>query len=102
MSSKLPLATPFSEGVVRLNKDLGGDSAYPAVIGIQGRPISSTTPTDGYVLMWNATDGKWEAMHVAVSFADLSTDGYVIGLQGRSVVPTAPADGNVLTWKASD
>lgn len=39
--------------VIELHKDLGGTLEEPKVIGIQGRPVSSVTPSAGQVLAWN-------------------------------------------------
>lgn len=42
------------------------------VIGLQGFPISGFTPTDGYTLVWQESDYRWEPQARAVVF-----DGYV-------------------------
>jgi len=56
------------------------------VIGIQGSPVSPTAPQDGYILVWEATDGHWEPQHRAVMFAGSVTagDGYVTRTNIRS------------------
>jgi len=46
--------------VTALGGDLGGTATSQTVIGLQGRPVISTAPTDGQVLTWVAADGKWE------------------------------------------
>lgn len=38
---------------IRLDQDLGGTVTLPKVIGIQGRPVASTTPSTLDVLTWN-------------------------------------------------
>ncbi len=38
---------------VQLNKDLGGSTIEPLVIGIQGNPISNVEPTSDQILVWN-------------------------------------------------
>lgn len=42
------------------------------VIGLQGFPLSGVAPTDGYTLVWQASDNRWEPQTRAVVF-----DGYV-------------------------
>lgn len=40
--------------------DLAGTYPDPTVAKIQGIPVSTTDPTDGQVLKYNGTSGKWE------------------------------------------
>jgi hypothetical protein len=40
--------------------DLGGTYPNPNVVKLQGRPVASTTPQNGYVLTWNTTNSDWE------------------------------------------
>src|SRR5579872_7368288 len=35
--------------------DLSGTSTHPIVVGLQGFPIATTTPTSSQVLQWNGT-----------------------------------------------
>ncbi len=46
--------------------DLSGAYPDPTVIALQGSPISSTAPIDGYVLTWKAADGYWEPASTTV------------------------------------
>ena len=50
------------------------------VIGLQGFPLSGVAPTDGYTLVWQASDNRWEPQTRAVIF-----DGYVSRVNLRSV-----------------
>jgi hypothetical protein len=50
---------------ITLTKDLGGTFAQPLVVGLQGNPISSTTPGTGQVLTWNGT--AWVPIFPAIS-----------------------------------
>lgn len=54
------VSTTGSGGGVELGGDIGGTNASPKVIGIEGRPVIATAPTDGQVLTWVNADGKWE------------------------------------------
>lgn len=49
------------------------------VIGLQGFPLSGFPPTDGYTLVWQASDNRWEPQARAVVF-----DGYVSRVNLRS------------------
>jgi hypothetical protein len=40
--------------------DLSGSPDNFSVTGLRGRPVASTTPTDGQVLKWNQTAGHWQ------------------------------------------
>ena len=51
----VPDATTMAAGKLKLAGDLAGTSALPLVAGIQGSPVSSTTPTTGQVLTYNGT-----------------------------------------------
>ena len=55
--------TGFSAG-----GDLSGTAINQTVTKIQGHPVSSVAPTDGYALVWSASDGYYKTM-----------DGLVIG-----------------------
>lgn len=52
--------TTEGEGPVQLGGDIGGTSATPVVIGLQGKPVGPQVPTNGQVLSWSSTDGEWE------------------------------------------
>jgi len=52
---QLPSANSISQGAIQLSSDLGGTAASPVVDGLQGRAVSSTTPTTNQVLTWNGS-----------------------------------------------
>jgi hypothetical protein len=52
--------TTNGSGPVQLGGDIGGTSASPIVIGLQTRPLASTTPVNGQVITWSSLDGMWE------------------------------------------
>lgn len=97
--------TPFS-GVFTAGGDLSGTSTLQTVIGLQGKPVSTLTPSSGNVLTWNVSTGWTPEPNVGVFTAggDLSgtdTSQTVIGLQGNPVSALAPTSGYVLTWNVS-
>lgn len=83
--------------------DLSGDYYSQTVIGMQGRAISSTTPTDGYNLTWNDGYSYWEPQIGFIASQDLSgtkTQQTVIGIQGNLISSDTPSDGYALVWNA--
>jgi hypothetical protein len=54
------LASASKPGLTQLTNDLGGTAASPKVTGLQGYPVDATAPTNGYVLTWNSSTGKWQ------------------------------------------
>jgi hypothetical protein len=56
----LAKANASNAGLVQLAGDFGGTATAPRVTGLQGRPISATTPTNGQVYVYNASLGRWE------------------------------------------
>lgn len=73
--------------VVTLNGDLGGTPPSPKVIGLQGRPLSSSTPNVNQVLTWNG---------IAWVPDDVKT------LTARPVNSTQPLVNQVLGWSKHD
>lgn len=59
MSNKFPLASYFTPGGIRLDKDISGSHDAPIVVGIQGRPVDERPPSDGYGLVWSVANNKW-------------------------------------------
>lgn len=93
---------------IRLDQDLGGTTTLPKVIGIQGRPVSSTAPTSGQSLVWNGI--AWVPSTVSggggsfTAGGDLSGNSLlqeVIGLQGRSLSNTEPNTSQVIMWNGA-
>lgn len=62
-------ASESGPGVLTLARDLGGTAAAPLVIGLQGRDLASTAPSDGQAVVWNASGSTWEP-------GDVVTGGY--------------------------
>lgn len=89
--------------------DLSGTSTVQTVIGLRGRTISMTAPTNGQVLTWSTANNDWEPATPAAGAAVLVV-GFVMGsgATGTNVGPmlAAPHAGSlvkcVVTTKASD
>jgi hypothetical protein len=64
--------------IIELENDLGGSLSFPKVIGLQGNPISATTPNFGDLLFWNGI--AWEPSQL------------------NSILPAGTAPGQVLVW----
>lgn len=52
-------ATSNVLGGIQLTGDLGGNALNPKVVGLQGNPISTATPSDENILTWSLSQGKW-------------------------------------------
>ena len=85
--------------------DLFGTSSTQKVIGLQGRTLSSTAPTDGQVLAWNNTFSAW--MPTTTGSGTFSAGGdlsgsdssqQVVGLRNRPMLATAPSAGEAIIW----
>jgi hypothetical protein len=105
-SSQLPAATGAAQGAVILAKDLGGTSAPPQVVGLQGNAVSSQTPSSNQVLAWNGS--SWTPTNPAPGGAQIAQDlggtvgsPKVVGLQGNAVASTTPAANQFLGWNAA-
>lgn len=92
---------------VSLGGDLGGTISTPRVIGIQGRPISSSPPNTGDVLTWNGI--AWQpSPSTSSSSTILSGDvsgiisaNTVIKLQHTPVSSTAPTINQQLIYNGT-
>lgn len=54
------LATNSTPGLVQLAGDISTPVTSPIVVGLQGRAVSSVSPSDGYVLTWSAAGSNWQ------------------------------------------
>jgi hypothetical protein len=59
------------------------------VVGIQGKPVSTDPPIDGYAITWSASRDMWVT---AEPFAN------ALFIQSRPVSPSAPTNSQVLAW----
>jgi hypothetical protein len=91
-------ATTSTNGIVRLAGDLGGTAASPLVAKLQGRTLSSTTPTTGQVLKFDGT--QWVPGNtVTTETQTLALSGSTITISGTnsSVVLPVAADATTTT-----
>lgn len=78
------------------------DIIQSVVIAIQGVPVNSTFPTDGYALIYDAADGYWRPTALPSSFVmggDISgttSSATVNSISGSSVIYTGASKINLL------
>lgn len=95
---------------ISLAQDLGGTLTEPLVIGLQGNPITTTTPVSGDVLTWNGI--AWDALPstgggggggftAGGDLSGTSVSQTVIRLQGRSLLATPPSTGQSIVWNGA-
>jgi hypothetical protein len=96
--------------VISLRQDLGGTLGAPFVVGLQGRPLSTSAPTSGEVLTWNGI--AWVSLPPSggggggnfTAGGDLSGSASfqtVIGLQDRPISSASPSTNQVLGWNGT-
>jgi hypothetical protein len=97
--------SPVASGSFSAGHDLSGTSTSQTVIGLQGHPISSVVPTDGYILEY--VGGVWTPTAASGTFSaggDLSgtsTHQTVIGIDGTPLDITALTTGNSLHYNGT-
>src|ERR1035441_6009226 len=69
--------------------DLSGSSTHQTVIGLQGNPIASTTPTSSQVLQWNGSAWAPSTLSVGTS-TNITLSGAVTG-SGTTTITTTLA-----------
>lgn len=67
------------------------------VVGLQGRNLASTAPTDGYLITWNDLAAEWQPLPPPVSFtaggdlAGTNTNQEVVSLTGSGGIVSIPS-----------
>lgn len=106
-----PNATTLTTGAVQLAGDLNGTSTTataPKVGGLQGFPVSPTSPATvgtGSVLTWDGSVWVPQLISAAFTFAGDVTGTAaattVVKINGKPVSAAAPNTNDVLTWNGS-
>lgn len=95
---------------VTLGGDVTGASGANTVTKIRNVTISSTAPTNGYVLTYNSGSTQWEPQAPSVT-SSVTMGGDVTGassactvgkIQNIAVISGTPSDGQVLAYKSSN
>ncbi|HEV2118281.1 MAG TPA: hypothetical protein VGR48_19750 [Terriglobales bacterium] len=84
-------ATPAATGA-QIAQDLGGSTAAPKVVGLQGNAVSSAAPTSNQVLTWNGTIWVPTTPTAGAGTGDCGSNQFVTGVNlGSSPNCTQPA-----------
>jgi len=95
--------------LIKIAGDIGGTSAVPLVIGIQGNPVVASIPNPGDVLTWSGSfwfshappSGTGGSVTFSNDLSGTSAVQTVVGISGRPIANTAPAAGQALVWSGS-
>jgi hypothetical protein len=95
--------TGNSNGVaVGFSGNLGGDvtgaQGGTRVVGLQGTPVSSTQPTDGQVLQYNAAQSQWQPSGSSSAYALRSFYLTQSGFQGNSALTACSTGYHMATF----
>lgn len=80
----------------------------PDVNNIQGNPITTNDPSDGYVLIWDESEGLWvyglqpPTLLLTNDLGGSYNSPIVTGIQGNPISDEQPQDGYFLTWSDSE
>lgn len=106
-------------GTIKLARDLAGSAELPNVVGLQGRNVANTLPTNGQVLTWNNTGTNWEPANIPTytptdastsvkgivqltnDFAGTATSPVVAGIRGVAISTTSPTNNQVLQYNGT-
>lgn len=61
--------------LINLYLVMSSDTITTIVTGLQGNPVSSDTPTDGYSLIWDAASGAWKPKSNRLNQEVFTSDG---------------------------
>jgi len=94
--AQLPMATAASQGILQLAGDLAGNAATPTVTGLQGNPVSATTPGSNQVLQWNGTQWAPSTLPAGAGIGACAANQFVSAIY-NGVAPTClqPAFSNL-------
>ncbi|HXJ96312.1 MAG TPA: hypothetical protein VMT20_26035 [Terriglobia bacterium] len=84
-------AAPPATGA-QIAQDLGGSTASPKVVGLQGNPVSTAAPTSNQVLTWNGTTWSPATPAAGAGTGTCGSNQFVTGVVlGSSPTCTQPA-----------
>jgi hypothetical protein len=66
--------TAASNGSTSLGGDLSGTLGTASVVGIRGRAVASTAPTDGQSLVYNSANSQWQPSTAVIAGTGVKTD----------------------------
>lgn len=95
-------ATTISKGIIQLSGDLAGTATSVLVTKLQGKPISTLSPSNGDVLTWDGSSSSWipsSAINAFTAGGDLvgtNSLQQVVGLTGAS--GSTRVSSNALSW----
>jgi len=98
--SKLAAATTTTFGAVKLAGDLGGTGATPSVLKLQGRSVSSTSPSDGQILTWTNATSNWEPKSLGGSLRGTPQAATVVQIDGYSGTGIVPVNATSSNWNS--
>ncbi len=83
-----PDASAGGAGIIQLANDLGGTASAPVVTGLQGQSISTTTPANNQILVYNGAATQWEPQSGGGGYTDEQAQDAV----GTMLTDTATVD----------
>jgi hypothetical protein len=96
LSALITDATSSTKGIIKLSGDLSGTANGPTVVGLQGRTVSSTAPTNGQVLTWNTSSSSW----IPSSLSGFTAGGDLSGSSVSQTVVSLTGSGGLTTIKS--
>lgn len=81
--------------------DVTGSPSTLKVGGLLGRPLSTATPSDGQLLKFNNSTGKWEPATLAGDVTGTAPASQVVALRGWGLSTATPTDAQLLKFNGT-